>query len=401
MRPRLTLRWMDRSGGARQRCDWREARRVGRVPGWSLRPGRSRCNTLYRRLRSYAATGSGTHVLQNLDGLLETSHAIPRRIDFPVPEFRVRLQILALVTRCGDDASMRIVAASTAGLRCIVSTDQPPGKKRRGCHGYSIATETVEGAIPQGSQRLEDHSAGKGGQTDAPISCSVDIGRAIYNAEAHQGVGGAGSGACSGDFLLGALAACAQITCQMVAAAMEIKTDRIEVTIEGDLDLRGTLGISKEVPVGFENIRLHFDVAAPKATPGTDGRVARENRTVLRGDANIDAAAESSNRVGCSGLNLSGSSRIRCSDLCAQTALSRKGQRDQPCCGGFCNHLRGQSPMERDIRWRPFRSHQERPLLRPPAFRVPARFFFFFAGTFLSGLRGVDFICIAMGCLGS
>jgi uncharacterized OsmC-like protein len=106
----------------------------------------------------------------------------------------------------------------------------------------------------------------KGGQTDAPISCSVDIGRAIYNAEAHKGVGGAGSGACSGDLLLGALAACAQITCQMVAAAMEIKTDRIEVTVEGDLDLSGTLGISKDVPVGFESIRLQFDVAAPAAT---------------------------------------------------------------------------------------------------------------------------------------
>ena len=107
----------------------------------------------------------------------------------------------------------------------------------------------------------------KGGQTDVPVSCSVDIGRAIYNAEAHQGVGGAGTGACSGDLLLGALAACAQITCQMVAAAMGIPTERIEVTVEGDLDLRGTLGISKNVPVGFESVHLHFDVAAPKATP--------------------------------------------------------------------------------------------------------------------------------------
>ena len=107
----------------------------------------------------------------------------------------------------------------------------------------------------------------KGGQTDVPVSCSVDIGRAIYQAEAHKGVGGAGTGACSGDLLLGALAACAQITCQMVAAAMGIPTERIEVTVEGDLDLRGTLGISKDVPVGFESIRLHFDVVAPKATP--------------------------------------------------------------------------------------------------------------------------------------
>jgi uncharacterized OsmC-like protein len=107
----------------------------------------------------------------------------------------------------------------------------------------------------------------KAGQTDAPVACSVDIGRAIYQAEAHKGVGGAGAGACSGDLLLGALAACAQITCQMVAAAMGIPTERIEVTVDGDMDLRGTLGISKEVPVGFESIRLNFDVLAPKATP--------------------------------------------------------------------------------------------------------------------------------------
>ena len=107
----------------------------------------------------------------------------------------------------------------------------------------------------------------KGGQTDVPVTCSVDIGRTIYHAEAHKGVGGAGTGACSGDLLLGALAACAQITCQMVAAAMGIPTERIEVTVEGELDLRGTLGISKDVPVGFESVHLHFDVAASKATP--------------------------------------------------------------------------------------------------------------------------------------
>jgi uncharacterized OsmC-like protein len=107
----------------------------------------------------------------------------------------------------------------------------------------------------------------KGGQTDVPVTCSIDLGRAIYQAEAHKGVGGGGSGACSGDLLLGALAACAQITCQMVAAAMSIPAERIEVAVEGDLDLRGTLGVSKDVPVGFESIRLRFEVDAPKATP--------------------------------------------------------------------------------------------------------------------------------------
>src|SRR5271154_878014 len=107
----------------------------------------------------------------------------------------------------------------------------------------------------------------KGVQTDVPVSCSIDIGRAIYLAEAHKGVGGAGSGACSGDLLLGALAACAQITCQMVAAAMGIPTEAIQVTVDGDLDLRGTLGIAKDVPVGFESIRMNFNVVAPTASP--------------------------------------------------------------------------------------------------------------------------------------
>jgi uncharacterized OsmC-like protein len=106
----------------------------------------------------------------------------------------------------------------------------------------------------------------EGSQTATPMACSVDIGRAIYQSEAHTGVGGAGTAACSGDLLLGALAACAQLTCQMVATAMGIPTDRIEVKIEGDLDLRGTLGVSKDVPVGFQNIRVRFEIEAPEAT---------------------------------------------------------------------------------------------------------------------------------------
>ena len=105
-----------------------------------------------------------------------------------------------------------------------------------------------------------------GSQTSAPVACSVDIGRAVYAAEAHTGVGGPGTSACSGDLLLGALAACAQITCQMVAAAMQIPAERIDVSVEGDLDLRGTLGLSREVPVGFEAIRLSVEVEAPRAT---------------------------------------------------------------------------------------------------------------------------------------
>src|SRR5215831_6439794 len=86
----------------------------------------------------------------------------------------------------------------------------------------------------------------RGDQGDQPIACNVDLGRAIYEAQAHSGVGGAGTGACSGDLLLGALAACAQITCQMVATAMGLEVRSIGVTVEGDLDLRGTLGVDRD-----------------------------------------------------------------------------------------------------------------------------------------------------------
>ena len=108
----------------------------------------------------------------------------------------------------------------------------------------------------------------RGGAADAPISCSVDLGRAIYDAQAHVGVGGAGTAACSGDLLLGALAACAQLTCQMVASAMGLEVRSIETTVEGDLDLRGTLGLDREVGAGFSAIRLRFSVDAPEATEG-------------------------------------------------------------------------------------------------------------------------------------
>src|SRR5690242_20850440 len=100
----------------------------------------------------------------------------------------------------------------------------------------------------------------RGSAADAPVACSVDLGRAIYEAQAHTGVGGAGTAACSGDLLLGALAACAQLTCQMVATAMGVPTKKISVTVDGDMDLSGTLGISKDVPVGFEAIRVKFDI---------------------------------------------------------------------------------------------------------------------------------------------
>ena len=107
----------------------------------------------------------------------------------------------------------------------------------------------------------------RGAQADVPIACSVDLGRAVYEAQAHGGVGGAGTAACSGDLLLGALAACAQLTCQMVATALAVPVEGIQVTVEVDLDLRGTLGVAREVPAGFQDIRVTFDVQAPEASP--------------------------------------------------------------------------------------------------------------------------------------
>src|SRR5947207_12356164 len=106
----------------------------------------------------------------------------------------------------------------------------------------------------------------QGSQTATPMACSIDIGRAIYQAQAHSGVGGAGTAACSGDLLLGALAACAQLTCQMVATAMGLEVRSIETTVEGDLDLRGTLGLDREVGAGFSALRLRFAVDAPDAS---------------------------------------------------------------------------------------------------------------------------------------
>jgi uncharacterized OsmC-like protein len=125
---------------------------------------------------------------------------------------------------------------------------------------------------PLKEQYRNDPSASKitlkamGGQTETPIACSVAVGSAIYQAQAHTGVGGAGTAACSGDLLLGALAACAQLTTQMVAESMGIQTERIEVTVEGDLDLRGTLGVAPDAPVGFKAIRTHFNIVAPTAS---------------------------------------------------------------------------------------------------------------------------------------
>jgi uncharacterized OsmC-like protein len=94
----------------------------------------------------------------------------------------------------------------------------------------------------------------------------VDTGNALVEAGLHPATGGDGLSACSGDMLLEALVACAGVTLRAVATALAIPVRGGTITAEGDLDFRGTLGVSKEVPVGFQAIRLHFDLDTD-ATP--------------------------------------------------------------------------------------------------------------------------------------
>jgi uncharacterized OsmC-like protein len=92
------------------------------------------------------------------------------------------------------------------------------------------------------------------------LSCSVETGRALVEAGLHPATGGDGTLACSGDMLLQALVACAGVTLRAVATALDIELRGGTVRAEGDLDFRGTLGVSKEAPVGFRAVRLTFDL---------------------------------------------------------------------------------------------------------------------------------------------
>src|SRR5947209_11329427 len=100
----------------------------------------------------------------------------------------------------------------------------------------------------------------KGTLDDAHIACKVETGRALAVAGLHPATGGNGLALCSGDMLLEALVACAGVTLRAVATALDIPLRGGTVTAEGDLDFRGTLGVNKETPVGFKDIRLHFHV---------------------------------------------------------------------------------------------------------------------------------------------
>lgn len=103
------------------------------------------------------------------------------------------------------------------------------------------------------------------GRIGEGIACSVDTGRVLVEAGLHPATGGTGFQACSGDMLLQALVACAGVTLSAVATALDIPIQSAWLRAEGDLDFRGTLGMSKEVPVGFSEIRLQFNLESTAA----------------------------------------------------------------------------------------------------------------------------------------
>lgn len=127
----------------------------------------------------------------------------------------------------------------TEELRSI----QAPLKERyREAPGAALITLRAQGRLGEG------------------VSCKIETGKALVVAGLHPATGGTGLSACSGDMLLEALVACAGVTLNAVAAALGIELRDATLQAEGDLDFRGTLGLAKDVPVGFQNIRLHFNL---------------------------------------------------------------------------------------------------------------------------------------------
>ena len=121
---------------------------------------------------------------------------------------------------------------------------QAPLKERYKEHpGAALVTLKAQGRLGEG------------------VTCSVQTGKALVAAGLHPATGGDGLSACSGDMLLEALVACAGVTLNAVATAIGVVIRSGAVRAEGDLDFRGTLGVAKDAPVGFQRIRLHFDLA--------------------------------------------------------------------------------------------------------------------------------------------
>jgi uncharacterized OsmC-like protein len=127
------------------------------------------------------------------------------------------------------------------------------------------ATELKELQTPIKARYREDPEAAvitlkAHGAIGEGVTCSVETGRALVEAGLHPATGGSGLHACSGDMLLEALVACAGVTLNAVATALELDVRDASISAEGDLDFKGTLGVEKQAPVGFREIRLSFDI---------------------------------------------------------------------------------------------------------------------------------------------
>jgi uncharacterized OsmC-like protein len=120
----------------------------------------------------------------------------------------------------------------------LKSTQAPLKERYRNTPGAALITLRARGRLGEG------------------VTCKIETGKALVAAGLHPATGGNGLSACSGDMLLEALVACAGVTLNAVATALGIEVRDATLEAEGDLDFRGTLGVSKEVPVGFQNIRL-------------------------------------------------------------------------------------------------------------------------------------------------
>ena len=133
----------------------------------------------------------------------------------------------------------------------------------------------------------------RGTLDDAHIACKVETGRALAVAGLHPATGGSGLELCSGDMLLEALVACAGVTLKAVSTALDIALESAAVTAEGDIDFRGTLGVAKDAPVGFAQIRLAFQVATDAPDDKLTGLLALTERycvvyQTLKGGLPID-----------------------------------------------------------------------------------------------------------------
>jgi uncharacterized OsmC-like protein len=136
------------------------------------------------------------------------------------------------------------MGGSTMDANTFKSLQAPLKEKYRAQPDAAVVTLKAEGRIGEG------------------LTCTIATGRALIEAGLHPATGGSGASACSGDMLLQALVACAGVTLNAVATALGLSVRDARISAEGDLDFRGTLGVAKEAPVGFRDLRLTFEIDA-------------------------------------------------------------------------------------------------------------------------------------------